>query len=91
LGYGTFADYLVVGVDARMTRKPAELSFEQAAVLPLAGGAAGDRRLAGGGGRHRRQVACRHQRRSLGKRPRAVLDLYPVEWPSQRLRSARFR
>lgn len=38
--YGTFADYLVVPADARMARKPADLSFELAAALPLAGGAA---------------------------------------------------
>ena len=38
--YGTFADYLIVPADARMARKPEGLSFEQAAVLPLAGGAA---------------------------------------------------
>jgi NADPH:quinone reductase len=38
--YGTFADYLVVPADARMARKPEALSFEQAAALPLAGGAA---------------------------------------------------
>jgi len=38
--YGTFADYLVVPADARMARKPADLSFERAAALPLAGGAA---------------------------------------------------
>lgn len=37
--HGTFADYLVVSADARMALKPDALSFEQAAVLPLAGGA----------------------------------------------------
>jgi NADPH:quinone reductase-like Zn-dependent oxidoreductase len=38
--HGTFADYLVVSDDARMAHKPAEISFQQAAALPLAGGAA---------------------------------------------------
>ena len=38
--YGTFADYLVVPEDARMAPKPEGLSFEHAAALPLAGGAA---------------------------------------------------
>jgi NADPH:quinone reductase len=38
--YGTFADYLVVPAGARMARKPDQLTFEQAAALPLAGGAA---------------------------------------------------
>ena len=38
--FGTFAEYLVVSEDARMACKPNALSFEQAAALPLAGGAA---------------------------------------------------
>jgi NADPH:quinone reductase-like Zn-dependent oxidoreductase len=38
--YGTFADFLVVPADARMASKPESLTFEQAAVLPLAAGAA---------------------------------------------------
>lgn len=38
--HGSFADYLVVPAGARMAIKPEALTFEQAAVLPLAGGAA---------------------------------------------------
>jgi NADPH:quinone reductase-like Zn-dependent oxidoreductase len=38
--HGTFADFLVVASDARMSLKPEALTFETASVLPLAGGAA---------------------------------------------------